>query len=646
MDTLLIANRGEIARRIIRTCRRLGIRGAAVYSDADASALHVAEADVAVRIGGPTPRESYLDIHAVIAAARSVGADAVHPGYGFLAESPAFAEACVQAGIVFVGPPAEVLRALGDKDRAKAIAESVGVPVVPGSPPGVHDHEDLIVHAARIGFPVLVKPVAGGGGRGMRVVEEPADLSRALEAAAREVASAFGDERLMVERRLQTPRHVEVQVLADGSRAVHLLERDCSIQRRWQKVIEEAPAPRLGDLRGRLHEDAVRLAEAAGLVGAATIEFLVTPEGHFFAEVNPRLQVEHPVTEMITGIDIVEWQLRIAAGEPLTLRQDDIRRHGHAIEARLYAEDPDKGFAPSIGPLRRLRLPEPDAALRVETGVAEGDSVTPWYDAMIAKLVAWGPDRAAATRRLRRALGETAAAPLATNAAWLEAALGAEDFAAGTFDTGFADRIAPSAGAGDRMLALAVLAVLHERAVPGSPWLDGSGWQLNDEPAQDVRLRVGDEVVVVAVHGAPPHCRLGLPRGEVAARLASWKDDRLAAVLDGLRVTALVMADGDVLHIAQGGSRCRVERLEPAARADVPEAVGRLAATMPGLVTAVLVAAGDSVARGAALVVVEAMKVEHTITAPRDGIVARLPVAPGQRIAEGQELVVLDEPGR
>ena len=439
-DAVLIANRGEIACRIIRTLERLGIRAIAVYSDADREARHVVLADQAVRIGPAPASESYLNADAILEAAAQTGAQAIHPGYGFLAENPAFARACASAGVTFIGPSAEAIEVMGAKDRAKAAAAAAGVPLVPGHHGEGQDEASLLAAARELGFPVLLKAALGGGGKGMRVVRRPDDFAAALEGARREAAAAFGNDRMLLERYLERPRHIEVQVFGDqAGHVVHLFERDCSVQRRHQKVIEEAPAPGLSEAtRHALGAAAVRLAQAIGYTGAGTVEFLLDRnDAFYFMEMNTRLQVEHPVTEMTTGLDLVEWQLRVAAGEPLPLAQDQITRSGHAIEARIYAEDPDRGFLPSTGTLAHLRLPEPSSAVRIETGVAAGDRISLFYDPMLAKVIAWGPDRAAALRRLDTAIGGCEVVGPATNLDLLARVIGHPDFAAGAVATGF-----------------------------------------------------------------------------------------------------------------------------------------------------------------------------------------------------------------
>src|SRR5580704_13391964 len=463
---ILIANRGEIACRVIRTARQMGIATVAVYSEADAAALHVALADEAWLIGPPPARNSYLSIARVIGAAHDSGAQAVHPGYGFLSENAEFAEACGKAGLVFIGPPVAAIRAMGSKAEAKALMETSGVPVVPGYHGTAQDLAPLLAEAERIGFPVLIKASTGGGGRGMRIVTRPDEFARALIGAKREAKGAFDDDRVLLERYLERPRHIEVQVFGDShGNIVHLFERDCSIQRRHQKVIEEAPAPGLSlASRKKLGEAAIAAARAVGYVGAGTVEFIAEGKSFYFMEMNTSLQVEHPVTEAVTGLDLVEWQLRVAAGETLPLRQQEIGLRGHAIEVRLYAENPERGFLPATGMLRGLHFPAPDTA-RVDTGVRQGDTVTPFYDPLIAKIIAWGEDRAAAVGRLRRALAETAVLGVGTNLEFLARVAAHPEFESGAVDTGFIERnraslMPPRRAASDTVFAAAALARL------------------------------------------------------------------------------------------------------------------------------------------------------------------------------------------
>ena len=665
-ERLLIANRGEIACRVIRTARRLGIYTIAVFSDADAQAAHVALADEAHRIGPAEPRESYLRIDAIVGAIAGSRAQAVHPGYGFLSESAAFARACEAAGATFVGPSADAIEKMGCKAAARALMEACGVPVVPGYHGAAQSSPALRAAAAAIGYPVLVKAAAGGGGRGMRVVRRPEDFDAATEGARREAASAFGDDRLILERYVERPRHVEVQVFGDrAGSVVHLFERDCSVQRRHQKVIEESPAPSLdAGVRAALCDAAVRAAVAVGYVNAGTVEFLVTPGGEFyFLEMNTRLQVEHPVTEMVTRFDLVEWQLRVAAGEPLPVRQEEIRANGHAFEARVYAEDPGNDFLPSSGRLRRLRLPEEDAHVRVDSGVREQDVVSLHYDALLAKLVVWDHDRAGALRRMRRALRDVQVVGLVTNVGFLSAVAEHEAFVSGAVDTGFLERhqdaLLPTATAApERSFALAALGVVlegHGETANGhgetdeaggdswSPWRATSGWRLNDEHHDEVRLRDGHRAVCVTVRYRQDGYVLDMPSGSVRARAHLEEDGHLHAELDGARVWAMMVRQGDELTVvtARGTHRLFVE---PALRSpDEDEVVGaRMTAPMPGRVVRVAVEAGSRVDRGATLLVLEAMKMEHTLIAPTDGFVTDVPVAEGDTVAEGAELIVFE----
>ncbi len=561
LGKILIANRGEIACRIIRTARRMGIATVAVYSAADRGALHVDTlADArSWPIGAAPARDSYLNIAAIVDAARASGAEAVHPGYGFLSENADFAEACAAAGLVFVGPPAAAIRAMGSKAAAKALMARAGVPVVPGYHGDEQDPGRLAEEARRIGFPVLIKASAGGGGRGMRVVNAPGEFHPALESAKREAAAAFGDERVLIEKYLERPRHIEVQVFADRhGNTVHIFDRDCSIQRRHQKVIEEAPAPGLDEKRRRaMGEAAVAAARAVGYAGAGTVEFIASADASgefYFIEMNTRLQVEHAVTEAVTGLDLVEWQLRVAAGEALPWHQQDLVRHGHAIEARLYAEDPERDFLPQTGTLHGLRFPPPEVA-RVDTGVRQGDAVTPFYDPMIAKIVAWGEDRPAAVGRLRRALAETAILGLRTNLGFLARVAGQPEFAAGRVDTGFIERhrealLGPRGPAPDEALAAAVVTRLTARQMAaeaetarfGRPgFRHGLGATAGGSAVSVIRtssLRAGaDERIVEARAAQAGGWLLRLGGREIAASATVQSDDALALMLDGVGTT-------------------------------------------------------------------------------------------------------------
>ncbi len=699
--SILIANRGEIACRVIRTARRMGLRTIAVYSDADAGAAHVALADEAVRLGPAPARDSYLKIDALLDAARRTGADAIHPGYGFLSENAAFADACAAAGVIFIGPPADAIRAMGSKSAAKALMDLAGVPLVPGYHGQDQSPDLLAAEADRIGYPVLIKASAGGGGKGMKVVRSAAEFPDALASAQREAEAAFGDGRVLVEKYLTKPRHIEVQVFADThGNAVYLFERDCSIQRRHQKVVEEAPAPGLTEeQRARMGKAAVDAARAVNYVGAGTVEFIAEDGAFYFMEMNTRLQVEHPVTEAITGQDLVEWQIRVARGEALPLRQDQLSINGHAMEVRLYAEDPARDFLPQTGRLAHLRLPDgltPEAqeGVRVDSGIRTGDAVSIHYDPMIAKIIAHGRDRTEAARRLARALAATEVAGLVTNRAFLRDILVHPAFLAADLDTGFIARhqadLLPSGGhpvpgAAFAAAALAVLSQearqargrLAETSDPHSPWAVTTGWRLNRDAFNDLHLLVGDQPIVVRAHfdratqlgsatSTPMTVRLDLPgqtsdSGPVTAVLASHTHDgpveggvdrmqiALSSSQDGpnqtdRRYAAAVVRDGNVLTVFVDGRDYRFTLVDSLAGAGAEDgAGGRLTAPMPGKVIAVKVEPGQSVQRGAALMVVEAMKMEHTITAPRDGVIGSIRYAAGDLVEDGAELLVLEE---
>ncbi|HEX3672936.1 MAG TPA: acetyl-CoA carboxylase biotin carboxylase subunit [Rhizomicrobium sp.] len=615
--TLLIANRGEIAVRVIRTARRMGIRTVAVYSDADVGAAHVALADEAVRIGPAPARESYLRGDAILAAAKATGAQAIHPGYGFLSENAEFAEACAAARIVFVGPPASAMRAMGLKDRAKTLMAKAGVAVVPGYLGDDQGPAHLTAEADKIGYPVLIKAVAGGGGKGMRRVDASGEFAAALEGAKRESQSSFGDDRVLIEKYVSRPRHIEMQVFADShGSAVHLFERDCSLQRRHQKVIEEAPAPGMPEaMRKAMGEAAVKAAKAVGYVGAGTVEFIVdASEGlkadrFWFMEMNTRLQVEHPVTEAITGFDLVEWQLRVADGETLPAAQKDIRANGHAIEARLYAEDPRTGFLPSIGKLERLRFPQGEG-IRVDTGVREGDTVTPFYDPMIAKVIAWDETRAGAAAKLADALATAQIAGVRTNNAFLIRALRHPQFVAGDIDTSFIARhetdLVPRAALPPKVLSAAAAQVSAEFAhADGDPWSTQDNFRLSGRSSQSAEFLVDDKRVFVPFPHETPH-------------------------MDTLR-----LANGDIAVMEQGETFL-VRPYDPFTAAEsAGSASDRISAPMPGKVAQLLVKPGEAVKKGQPLAVLEAMKMEHTLSAPADAKVAAVEVTQGDQVSEG-----------
>ena len=661
---ILIANRGEIACRVIRTARRLGIRTVAVYSDADRNARHVALADEAVHIGPSAARESYLVGDRIIAAALHTGAQAIHPGYGFLSENAGFAQACADAGLVFIGPPPSAIRAMGSKSEAKKIMEKAGVPLVPGYHGDDQSPELLAREADRIGYPVLIKASAGGGGKGMRVVEDAARFADALAGAKREAKAAFADDHVLVEKYLTRPRHIEIQVFADGhGRCLHLFERDCSIQRRHQKVIEEAPAPGMDPARRKaMGEAAVAAARAIGYRGAGTVEFIADQDGTFyFMEMNTRLQVEHPVTEAITGQDLVEWQLVESAGGSLPVTQEQLAIDGHAVEVRLYAEDPARNFLPSTGTLVHLRLPAEGEHVRVDTGVRQGDTVTPYYDPMIAKVIVHDRDRASALRRMAALMGDTEVVGVTTNAALLKALCEHAAFVGGEVDTGFIERhratlFARLKPADDRMLAVATMARLMEfegAAPTGDPWSLRNGFRLLDEGHDEVRWREGErEVAVIARRRRDGSLSLELPGGTQEARVRPGHDGRLAIRLGADTFTASVVcrptADGvDYAVFADGASRTLrlsdpldVTQYEASAGAE-----GAVRAPLPGRIIDLKVKVGDSVSRGQPLLVLEAMKMEHTLAAPADGTVKAVRYGVGEQVAEGAELVEFEDAG-
>ncbi|MDX0452424.1 acetyl-CoA carboxylase biotin carboxylase subunit [Sinorhizobium medicae] len=654
---LLIANRGEIACRIIRTARRLGIRTAAVYSDADGDALHVALADEVIRIGAAPAAQSYLAIGSIVQAARSVGAEAIHPGYGFLSENADFAEAVGEAGMVFVGPPPAAIRAMGLKDAAKALMERAGVPVVPGYHGEEQDASFLAERAREIGYPVLIKARAGGGGKGMRRVERQDDFGSALEAARREAASAFGDGSVLLERYLTKPRHIEMQIFGDRQgNIVHLFERDCSLQRRHQKVIEEAPAPGMtAEVRRAMGDAAVRAAQAIGYVGAGTVEFIadvtngLEPDHFYFMEMNTRLQVEHPVTEAITGTDLVEWQLRVAAGEPLPKKQADISINGWAFEARLYAEDPVRGFLPATGRLTHLSFPEDTA--RVDAGVRQGDTITPYYDPLIAKLIVHGQNRSAALGKLQDALKECRIGGTVTNLDFLIRLTEEHEFRSGHPDTGLIDRETERLTApvvpGDEALALAAIISTGalEPEMSTDPWSSLGSWQIWGDAHRTVAIDHADvrATVTLASRGRDQFAvRAGgstlpvlvLDRIEGGARLeVAGKQRLIRFARDRESMTLFHHGRNLVFHLPDG--------LAGGQSSEVAE--DELLAPMPGLVKLVRVGAGDTVSKGQPLIVLEAMKMELTLSASREGTIANVHVTEGAQVSEGMVLVTLME---
>jgi len=642
--SLLIANRGEIAVRVMRTAKRLGMRTIAVYSDADADAAHVAMAQDAVHIGPAPARESYLRIDAIIAAAKATGAEAIHPGYGFLSENAEFAEACAKAGIVFVGPPPSAIRAMGLKDRAKDLMAKAGVAVVPGYQGDDQSEARLAREASHVGFPVLIKAVAGGGGKGMRRVDKEDEFAGALESARREAKSSFGDDRVLVEKYVARPRHIEMQVFADSlGHCVHLFERDCSLQRRHQKVIEEAPAPGMSEtMRAAMGDAAVKAAMAVFYVGAGTVEFIadasdgLKADRFWFMEMNTRLQVEHPVTEAITGLDLVEWQLRVAAGEALPKSQAELRIHGHAIETRLYAEDPDKGFLPSVGRLERLRLPDAVGGIRVDSGVREGDTVSTFYDPMIAKIIAWDETRDGAAGILAEALTHTEVAGVRTNTGFLVRALREPDFLSGDIDTGFIERhranlLPAQTNIPSPILARAALFIVAERAKahPGfDPWNAEDGFRLSGEAREIIEFAQGRASVEIVHHRG----------GALSAFVSGAKAEA------SRHASVIRLASGDIA-VMESGETHVLSLFDPFAAAEAAgSAADTLNAPMPGKIVQVFVKPGESVVRGAPLAVLEAMKMEHTLAAPADARVSAVEVARGDQIGEGAVVIRFAKP--
>ena len=623
---LLIANRGEIACRIARTARRLGIRTVAVYSDADAQAAHVSACDESVHIGGARPQDSYLRGDVILEAARRTGAEAIHPGYGFLSENEDFARDCAAAGLVFVGPSPEAIAAMGSKSAAKALMEKAGVPLTPGYHGDRQEAEHLLGEARRIGFPVLIKAVSGGGGKGMRRVDRAEDFTAALASCRREAQSSFGDDRVLVERYVSPARHIEVQVFGDShGNVVYLFERDCSVQRRHQKVIEEAPAPGMTPERRRqMGEAAVAAARAVRYTGAGTVEFIAAADGTFyFMEMNTRLQVEHPVTEMITGLDLVEWQLRVAAGEPLPLRQEQLQIRGHAIEARIYAEDPERDFLPSIGRLAHLSTPQESTEVRIDTGVRQGDEITPFYDPMIAKLIVHGANRGEAISRLHASLGQFHVVGVKTNVEFLARIATAPSFVEARLDTALIAReqahlLPPVEPPPDAFWQLAAWQSLAGPPVDRSPWSARDGWRPGgfSERTVDLQWRDSRRSLRVRFPGPPP----AVPGAQV-----------------------VVNPDG--VHVFQHAQHHAFRVIDPyLPPPDTADHHGGLTAPMPGRIISLNVKVGDKVRRGAPLLVMEAMKMEHTVTASAAGTVTDIRCAVGEQVKEGMELLVIGEP--
>jgi 3-methylcrotonyl-CoA carboxylase alpha subunit len=664
---ILIANRGEIACRVITTARRMGVRTVAVYSDADSAGQHVALADEAVRIGPAGAKDSYLRGDLILLAARDTGAQAIHPGYGFLSENESFAQACTDTDIAFIGPPPFAIHAMGSKSEAKALMERARVPLVPGYHGSKQDPAYLHTQADSVGYPVLIKASAGGGGKGMRVVSATTGFIEALESCKREAKSSFGDDRVLIEKYVERPRHIEIQVFADSfGDAVYLFERDCSVQRRHQKVIEEAPAPGMSPERRRaMGEAAVAAAKAVGYVGAGTVEFIADPSGTFyFMEMNTRLQVEHPVTEMITGYDLVEWQLRVAAGEPLPLpgkdKQASLAIRGHAMEARIYAENPDKGFLPSIGTLVHLgepaamrfggQLDVPPAPVRIDAGVRAGDAITPYYDPMIAKLIVWGEDRGQAIARMQDALADFHIVGVANNVDFLARLFANPSFVRGDLDTGLIERErerlfahdAHDERVGNELLAFACARVLADEASNESadPWSSTHGWRLNTTYTRTLTFKSERGVHDVELEYTRGGFRFHHAGADAALAITRADGTRIGVAFGGRTLLADVVRAGDELHVFSRGRHRVLSLVDVIAQSGEHEpGGGRLTAPMPGKVIAVATAAGAKVARGAALLVMEAMKMEHTIVAPADGIVAEVLYAVGDQVAEGAELV-------
>ena len=648
---ILIANRGEIACRVIKTARRMGIATVAVYSDADANARHVRLADEAVRIGPAAARESYLRADKILEVARATGAQAVHPGYGFLSENDAFADACAEAGIVFIGPPASAIRAMGSKSAAKALMEKAGVPLTPGYHGDQQEPAFLAEQAARIGYPVLIKASAGGGGKGMRRVDRAEDFESALASCQREAINAFGDQHVLVEKYVLRPRHIEIQVFGDTQGdCVYLFERDCSVQRRHQKVLEEAPAPGMTpERRAAMGQAAVEAAKAVGYVGAGTVEFIANQDGSFyFMEMNTRLQVEHPVTEMITGLDLVEWQLRVASGEPLPLRQEQLTLDGHALEARIYAEDPDRGFLPSTGRLVHLVPPAESDHVRVDTGVEQGDEISPHYDPMIAKLIVWDRDRPRALARMRAALAQYRVVGVSNNVEFLQRLVTAPAFANADLDTALIERenavLFPAPQPVPQAVwALAALAELQREAQgvrDDSPWSVLDGWRLNSTTLRTLTLRLGDEVQPVGVAYVSGGHELTIGGQSLTVRGQFGPSGTVHAQIGERRVSAAVVTSGEKRQVFFEGRSWPVTVVGAlSAGGGGDDHAGGLKAPMPGKVIALIATAGSVVEKGTPLLVLEAMKMEHTISAPAKGLVKAFHFAAGDQVTDGVDLV-------
>ncbi|WP_082133708.1 acetyl/propionyl/methylcrotonyl-CoA carboxylase subunit alpha [Vogesella sp. EB] len=647
---ILIANRGEIACRVIKTARAMGIRTVAVYSDADASARFVKLADEAYRLGPAPAAESYLKAGLILDIAKQSGAQAVHPGYGFLSENEDFAAACEAAGIAFIGPPASAIAAMGSKSAAKALMEKANVPLVPGYHGDNQDELFLKTEADKMGYPVLIKASAGGGGKGMRIVERSDDFIAALASCQREARASFGDDKVLVEKYLTRPRHVEIQVFADSlGGCVYLFERDCSVQRRHQKVLEEAPAPHLpAATRQAMGEAAVAAARAVGYVGAGTVEFIMDVESgqFYFMEMNTRLQVEHPVTEMITDQDLVAWQLKVASGQPLPLQQQQLAIHGHSIEARIYAEDPDKGFLPATGTLVHLQPPAENAHVRVDTGVLEGDTISPFYDPMIAKLIVWGETREAALQQLDAALAAYQVVGVTTNIRFLRRIAANPAFASGDVDTGLIARYhdsllpAPAAPNSEQLALLAVGETLAAASDDNHAFGALQGWRLNSTLERRLGFAHGDSRIEVLLRQQQQEQQLVSVNGSDIPLRASLQGKQLTANLGGKQISATLVRHGAQRVLFADGERIAVDYLDPYAYEEAGvHGETHMKAPMPGRVVALLAEAGTRVAKGEPLLILEAMKMEHTITAPADGKVLAFYFAAGEQVSDGDELV-------
>jgi 3-methylcrotonyl-CoA carboxylase alpha subunit len=654
--TLLIANRGEIACRVIRTARAMGLRTVAVYSEADRDALHVAMADSAVLLGPARARDSYLNIERVIEAAQKTGAEAIHPGYGFLSENAEFADACYKAGIVFVGPTAEMMTAMGSKSGSKALMEKAGVPLVPGYHGDAQDEATLAKAAEKAGYPVLVKASAGGGGRGMRVVRSADELGSAIVSAKREAKAAFGDDRMLIEKYVQNPRHIEVQIVGDShGNLLSLFERECTLQRRHQKVIEEAPSPTLNDAqRETVCEAARKAAGAVNYVGAGTIEFVSDGKDVFFIEMNTRLQVEHPVTELITGIDLVEWQLRVAFGEKLPLRQDQIKLNGHAIEARVYAENPQKNFMPSVGRIRTWQTPDEGDGLRIDAGYRSGDAVSPYYDAMLAKVIAWAPTREIAIDKLNRGLEQTDVRGIVTNIPFLSALVTHADVRRNAIDTGFIERelsklTAETNAAGELELCAAAAAILNaeQRAAHGdarSPW-NTFGWTPVGRRKRVFAFRQGqgaEQQVSLRYGKGTPTLQAG--ERELEFSIGSTGDDGFDLTLDGVKSHVFAVVEGHELYLRTHHGRFDLHWVDPFG-GEAEEQVGedKIVAPLPGTVVALLAQEGASLEKGAAILTLEVMKMEQTLRAPYAGVLRKIKCKVGDIVGEGVELAEVEK---